>query len=150
HIHPGDRVHGIVTHGGEAPNVVPAHTEAEFINRAATVPDLEVMRERLLRCVEARPLATRSTLGTLARHGPYAWEHHHQPTAPACWPASPRPSEYGVTRSDSGELTLPATSPLAIESSPEGESGVRAGGPHRRRGAPAFPGRRPDRGPAPG
>src|SRR5205085_1884714 len=37
HIYAGDRVHGIVTHGGEAPNIVPAHTEAEYIVRGATV-----------------------------------------------------------------------------------------------------------------
>src|SRR6266478_430574 len=31
HINPTDRIHGIVTHGGDAPNIVPAHTRAKYI-----------------------------------------------------------------------------------------------------------------------
>src|SRR5205807_735550 len=72
HIHAGDRVHGIVTHGGEAPNIVPAHTEAEYIVRGATVADFEIMRERVMRCFEAGALATGTTLDVMARHEPYA------------------------------------------------------------------------------
>ena len=76
HIYAGDRVHGIVTHGGEAPNIVPAHTEAEYIVRGATVADFEIMRERVMRCFEAGALATGTTLDVLARHEPYAEMHH--------------------------------------------------------------------------
>src|SRR3989441_6985513 len=31
HIRPTDRIHGIVTKGGDAPNIVPAHTAAKYI-----------------------------------------------------------------------------------------------------------------------
>ncbi|MGH9864579.1 MAG: M20/M25/M40 family metallo-hydrolase, partial [Candidatus Acidiferrales bacterium] len=31
HLRPTDRVHGIITHGGDAPNVVPAHTSAKYM-----------------------------------------------------------------------------------------------------------------------
>ena len=40
HIRPTDRVHGIITHGGDVPNVVPAHTQARFMVRARTLGDL--------------------------------------------------------------------------------------------------------------
>ena len=84
HIYPGDRVHGIVTHGGDAPNVVPAHTEAEFIIRGATVAELEVMRQRVLRCFEAGALATGASLDVMPRHEPYA-EVHHDPDMVAAY-----------------------------------------------------------------
>jgi amidohydrolase len=83
HIHAGDRVHGIVTHGGEAPNIVPAHTEAEYIIRGATVAEFEVMRERVLRCFQAGALATGATLDVLPRHEPYAEMHHDSDIAAA-------------------------------------------------------------------
>ena len=78
HIRASDRVHGIVTHGGEAPNIVPAHTQAEYVIRGATLADLEVMRERVMRCLQAGALATGATLDVLPRHDPYA-EMHHDP-----------------------------------------------------------------------
>ena len=84
HIHAGDRVHGIVTHGGDAPNVVPAHTEAEYIIRGGTVADFEVMRERVMRCFEAGALATGTTLEVMPRHEPYA-EMHHDPVIAAAY-----------------------------------------------------------------
>ncbi len=31
HIRQTDRIHGIVTKGGDAPNIVPAHTNAKYI-----------------------------------------------------------------------------------------------------------------------
>src|SRR5437764_833896 len=40
HIRQTDRIHGIVTRGGDMPNVVPAHTEAHYIVRARTLADL--------------------------------------------------------------------------------------------------------------
>src|SRR5215470_13696233 len=40
HLRPGDRVHGIVTRGGEAPNVVPAHTAATYLVRARDLAPL--------------------------------------------------------------------------------------------------------------
>jgi metal-dependent amidase/aminoacylase/carboxypeptidase family protein len=84
HLHAGDRVHGIVTHGGDAPNVVPAHTEAEYIIRGATVADFEIMRERVMRCFEAGALATGTSLEVMPRHEPYA-EMHHDPVIAAAY-----------------------------------------------------------------
>ena len=84
HIRASDRVHGIVTHGGEAPNIVPAHTQAEYVIRGATLADLEMMRERVMRCFQAGALATGATLDVLPRHEPYA-EMHHDPDIAAAY-----------------------------------------------------------------
>ncbi len=44
HLRPFDQVHGIVTHGGDATNVVPAHTEGTWMARSRTLGDLEQLR----------------------------------------------------------------------------------------------------------
>lgn len=62
HIRPTDRVHGIVTRGGEAPNVIPAHTAARYYVRARTRHDLSDIRSKVLRCFEAGAVATGCTL----------------------------------------------------------------------------------------
>jgi amidohydrolase len=83
HLQPGDKVHGIVTHGGDAPNVVPAAAEAEFMVRGTTVADLEVARERVMRCFQAGALATGATLEIVPEHEPYAEMHHDHEIAGA-------------------------------------------------------------------
>lgn len=58
HIRSTDRIHGIVTHGGDAPNVVPKLASAEYYVRAATLEELEELEERVRKCFEAGALAT--------------------------------------------------------------------------------------------
>lgn len=58
HLNPGDQVHGIVTKGGDAPNVVPEDTHARFMVRARNLEALSVLRHRVERCFEAGALAT--------------------------------------------------------------------------------------------
>lgn len=58
HIRATDRIHGIITHGGDAPNVIPAHTNARFMVRAKNVHDLDEIRDKVFRCFEAGALAT--------------------------------------------------------------------------------------------
>ncbi|UOK57408.1 amidohydrolase [Bacillus sp. OVS6] len=41
------RIHGIITKGGEATNVVPDYCEAEFLLRAETVEDLTIVRRKV-------------------------------------------------------------------------------------------------------
>ena len=62
-----DRVHGIVTLGGEASNIIPARTRADYMVRAATSARLGELRERVQRCFEAGALATGATLDVLLR-----------------------------------------------------------------------------------
>jgi len=76
HLLPGDRVHGIVTHGGDAPNVVPAHTTGTWMVRAAGLEQLEEARAKVARCFEAGALATGASLEIAEDHEPYAEMHH--------------------------------------------------------------------------
>jgi amidohydrolase len=76
HIRATDRIHGIVTKGGEAPNVIPAHTEALYNVRAETIAELHFVREKVHRCFEAGALATGAKLEIVADHKPYAEMRH--------------------------------------------------------------------------
>jgi amidohydrolase len=58
HLPNGVQVHGIITNGGEAPNVVPGHTAGGFYIRAKNGGQLREVRPRLERCFEAGALAT--------------------------------------------------------------------------------------------
>ena len=62
HIRDRSRIHGIITDGGEAPNVVPAHTAARFLVRAEEDAYLEELRERVLNCFVAASLASGARL----------------------------------------------------------------------------------------
>lgn len=53
HIDPRERVHGIITDGGDRPNVVPRYARAEWIVRSTTVADLELLKARFLSCLQA-------------------------------------------------------------------------------------------------
>lgn len=53
HIRPTERVHGIFTEAGDKPNIVPSHTAAQWYVRAATLAQLEPLKERVLRCLQA-------------------------------------------------------------------------------------------------
>jgi amidohydrolase len=77
HVRQGDRIHGIVTRGGDMPNVVPAHTEACYIVRARTLADLDEVRAKVQRCFEAGALATGATMAVEDDHEPYAEMEHH-------------------------------------------------------------------------
>ena len=58
HMEPSHRVHGIVTHGGEAPNIVPGNTRGSWYVRASTLAALEELSPRIRACFEAGALST--------------------------------------------------------------------------------------------
>ncbi len=58
HIPREARIHGIVTHGGEAPNIVPAHTTGKWYIRERTLERLAELQPKVERCFEAGALAT--------------------------------------------------------------------------------------------
>jgi len=84
HLRAGDRVHGIVTKGGDAANVVPAHTAGSWMVRARTLAELDDVRARVLRCFEAGALATGASLRVEAEQRPYA-EMRHDPDLAAAY-----------------------------------------------------------------
>lgn len=72
HIRSTDRIHGIVTKGGDAPNVIPAHTAARYMVRARDLGELEHIRAQVWRCFEAGALATGAKLEIVGGKKPYA------------------------------------------------------------------------------
>ena len=58
HVLPDVRMHGIVSEGGLAPNVVPEHAAAKFYFRAPKRPMLEQVMEKVHNCALGAALAT--------------------------------------------------------------------------------------------
>ena len=81
HIRPTDRIHGIVLRGGEAPNVVPAHTCARYVVRAKRIDELDAVRSKVMRCFEAGALATGSRLELANEQPAYAEVVHDREIA---------------------------------------------------------------------
>lgn len=50
-------MHGVIKDGGEAANVIPDYTRAEFYVRAMDMPYLNELKEKVIRCAEAGALA---------------------------------------------------------------------------------------------
>jgi amidohydrolase len=131
HIRSTDRIHGIITKGGDAPNVIPAHTAAKYIVRAKTLADLDEIKTKVLRCFEAGALATGSTLDIFGGQKPYA-EHVTDPEIAALYqrnaetlgrvvrdlgPARDRAA--GSTDMGNVSLTMPSIHPfIGIDSLP--------------------------------
>jgi metal-dependent amidase/aminoacylase/carboxypeptidase family protein len=72
HLPPGHRVHGIVTNGGQAANIVPEEVEGEFFVRAVSLEDLVPIEGRVRKCFEAGAVATGSSLQIEELSPPYS------------------------------------------------------------------------------
>ncbi|MBI4302660.1 MAG: M20 family metallopeptidase [Chloroflexi bacterium] len=62
HIRDKARIHGIITDGGEASNVVPAHAAGSFLVRAEDEAYLEELKQRVINCFMAAALTTGAQL----------------------------------------------------------------------------------------
>jgi amidohydrolase len=62
HVRGDARIHGIITDGGEAPNIVPAHSAAVFLVRALDDDYLAELRDRVLNCFTGASVATGARL----------------------------------------------------------------------------------------
>ena len=62
HIREKARIHGIITDGGEAANIVPAHTAASFIVRAEDDSYLDELKEKVMNCFVGAATATGAKL----------------------------------------------------------------------------------------
>jgi amidohydrolase len=62
HLKPGERVHGIITHGGAAPNIVPDLTSGRWYLRTPVDADLDAMIERFGTMARAAADATGCTV----------------------------------------------------------------------------------------
>lgn len=129
HLEPGDQVHGIVTDGGDAPNVVPAHASGQFLVRSPTLSSLGEATRRVRACFEAGAIATGTDVEIAPRSAPYS-EFRADPDVSAAYRAnaealgrvfSDAPGEPmgGSTDMANVSLALPAIHPmLGIDSLP--------------------------------
>jgi amidohydrolase len=62
HLRDDARIHGIISHGGDAPNIIPDYTQAELIVRAADTPYATEVLDKVQACAEGAALATGARL----------------------------------------------------------------------------------------
>jgi amidohydrolase len=69
HFEIKDRIAGIITHGGDAANIIPGYTSAEFSVRGESENRREEVLQKLINCAEAAALATGCQLKYQAQPG---------------------------------------------------------------------------------
>ena len=72
HIKGEARIHGIITDGGEAPNIVPAHSAALFLIRAPDDDYLAELNDKVLNCFTGASIASGARLEYRWRDKTYA------------------------------------------------------------------------------
>jgi len=72
HIKAEARIHGIITDGGEAPNVVPAHSAAVFMIRALDDDYLAELKDKVVNCFTGASIASGARLEYRWRDRAYA------------------------------------------------------------------------------
>ncbi len=60
------RIHGIITHGGDAPNIIPEYAKARFFIRASTRTSLNEVTKKVRAVAEGAALATGAKLNVIA------------------------------------------------------------------------------------
>ena len=65
------RIHGIVTDGGKAPNIIPDKASAHFYVRAQDTPYTEELTERVINCAKGAALATGTKVQVKKNQGYY-------------------------------------------------------------------------------
>jgi amidohydrolase len=83
HIRATERIHGIFTDGGQAPNIVPERAAGLFYVRAATEAHLKRLKERVVACLQAGATATGARLELRTVGEDYADMLSNQPLAEA-------------------------------------------------------------------
>lgn len=128
HITATDRVHGIVTKGGDAPNIIPERTEGRWYVRATDLERLAELQPRVEACFEAGALATGSKLTISEPHAPYSqmdadadllalYRDHARAIGRALPAAPPAAQLAGSTDMANVSLRVPTIHPMiAIES----------------------------------
>ncbi len=84
HIRRTARVHGVITDGGAAPNIVPGHAAASFLVRAEDDAYLEELKARVAACFEAGAKATGATLELQWNINQYSAMNTNPAIAAAC------------------------------------------------------------------
>jgi amidohydrolase len=123
HIRPTDRIHGIVTDGGDAPNIIPERAGGTWYVRAKDLAELDELRPKVERCFEAGAIATGAQL-RFAPTGPAYSEFLHDADLVALYeheargvgrdlPVDEHPEELaGSTDMANISLAMPAIHPM--------------------------------------
>jgi amidohydrolase len=82
-VRPDARIHGIVTSGGAAPNIIPEFAAATFYVRAASLEYLGRLQTRVIACAEGAATATGCTLKVIEYDNTYEPMKRNQTLADA-------------------------------------------------------------------
>ena len=74
----GDQVHGVVTDGGEAANIIPSRVTGRFMARSRTLAGLSILESRVKACFEAGARATGAEVAFI----PLAPDYSHMVSDP--------------------------------------------------------------------
>jgi amidohydrolase len=130
HIRPTERIHGIFTHGGDKPNIVPHRAAMLWYVRSDTVEALQPLKARVLACLEAGATAAGCTCSWEWEDHPYADMLDSAPVLAAYRANSarlgrevrdPDPSRRVVGSTDMGNISylLPSIHPM-VKVAPDG------------------------------
>jgi amidohydrolase len=124
------RVHGIISNGGSAPNVVPDFAEARFMVRHPHLEQVNIIKEKVIRCAEGAAMSVGArleveegmTLADRVNNFPLAQRFARYLVAQGIELQDP-PAVGGVGSSDFGNLSheLPAIHPY-VKIAPQGTS----------------------------
>jgi amidohydrolase len=70
-VRPDTRIHGIVTNGGAAPNIIPEFAAATFYVRAPRLDEMWALHKRVIACAEGAARATGTTLKVVENENAY-------------------------------------------------------------------------------
>lgn len=113
HVTTDVRIHGIVSHGGDAANIVPAFAEGKFSVRAGTRTTLADVLAKVKRCAEAGAVATGASVEF--EEGPVYAERYNNRVLAGAFAENMRrlgvegeqpPAQGGVGSSDIGNVSM--------------------------------------------
>lgn len=130
HIGRSERIHGIITHGGDKPNVVPHRAAMQWYVRSGTAESLADLKPRVLAALEAGALATGCEMTAewvnrpyddLLTNGPLdgLYAANAAGLGRAVEPREQRPSFMGSTDMGNVSHVVPSIHPM-IKAAPDG------------------------------
>jgi amidohydrolase len=130
HIKGTARIHGVITHGGEAANIVPAYSSAHFMTRADDDAYLDELNEKVIDCFRAGAKATGARLEYKWDESRYSAMRNNMSLAQLYIKnmeslgrkvALSKPEEKGTGSSDTGNVSqvVPSIQPVISIAEPE-------------------------------
>ena len=62
HIRPDERIHGVITKGGDKPNIVPSSASSDWYVRSRTIESLQPLKQRVFTCLDTAATACGCTM----------------------------------------------------------------------------------------